>query len=280
VTAGTTGGGRLPGTEPGPGHATRPRRAAVLGLGEAGRRYAADLAAAGWVVHGYDPAPTPTPDGVSRAPDPGAAVAGAEIVLGLTGAAHAVAVAEQVAEHLPTGACFADFNSAGPQTKRDVQRALRGAAGCAADVAVLAPVPRAGAGTPLVVAGPGAPVVASCLGPLGADVEVLDAPMGAAATRKLLRSVFMKGLAAVVLEAVAAGRAAGCESWVRDQIAGEIGGHALVDRLVEGSRTHAARRVHEVEAAKDVLAELATPDVVCDAALWWLRSLADEAATR
>jgi 3-hydroxyisobutyrate dehydrogenase len=98
-----------------------------------------------------------------------------------------------------------------------------------------------------------------------------------AAERKLLRSVFMKGLAAAVLEAVAAGRAAGCEPWLRDQMAAELGpgGHAMVDRLIEGSARHAGRRIGEVEASRGYLRELGVPTPVCDAALAWLGALRD-----
>jgi 3-hydroxyisobutyrate dehydrogenase-like beta-hydroxyacid dehydrogenase len=50
-------------------------------------------------------------------------------------------------------------------------------------------------------------------------VDVLPGPPGAAAARKLVRSVFYKGLAAAVTEALRAARAAGCEPWLRDNIA-------------------------------------------------------------
>ena len=49
-----------------------PLRVAVLGLGEAGARLAADLAAAGADVHGYDPLQGGTPE---------EAVAGSDVVL-------------------------------------------------------------------------------------------------------------------------------------------------------------------------------------------------------
>jgi 3-hydroxyisobutyrate dehydrogenase len=138
-------------------------------------------------------------------------------------------------------------------------------------------VPRRGAATPLLVSGPGARRVAEVFLAFGAEVEVLEAPAGAAAERKLLRSVFMKGLAATVLEAVTAGAAAGCEQWVRDQIANELGqdGPALVDRLITGTTTHAARRLHEMTAARDHLAGLGTPASITDATLAWLARLAD-----
>jgi 3-hydroxyisobutyrate dehydrogenase-like beta-hydroxyacid dehydrogenase len=244
-------------------------RVAVLGLGEAGGRYAADLAAAGCAVSGYDPAPVPTPTGVRRAPSTAVAVRDAELVLGLTGAAASVPVAAEVAPALRTGACLADLNTAAPAVKQRVQQALSGVDAVMADVAVLAPVPRLGLATPLLAAGPGAGRAAELLGAVGAPVAVLDAPVGAAAARKLLRSVFMKGLAACVLEALAAGAAAGCEDWVREQLAGELG-EAMVDRLEAGSREHAGRRVSEMAAARAYLTELGVPTDVCEASLAWL----------
>ena len=67
-----------------------------------------------------------------------------------------------------------------------------------------------------------------------------------AATRKLLRSVFMKGLAAAALESLHAARAAECEPWLRAELASVLRADAsLLDRLVEGSARHAARRVEE-----------------------------------
>ncbi len=89
----------------------------------------------------------------------------------------------------------------------------------------------------------------------------------------------MKGLAAAVLEAVAAARAAGCEPWLRDQIAAELGpgGHGLVDRLIDGSARHAARRIPEVEASRAYLRDLGVPTPVCDATLRWLGTLRDAA---
>ncbi len=248
-------------------------RTAVLGLGEAGSRYAAGLAAAGVQVSGYDPAPVTTPPGVVRAESAAAAAAGCDLVIGLTGPRAAPAAAAAAASAMRTDGCYADFNSASAADKRAVERAVAAAGIMMADVAVLAPVGRSGAATPLLASGPGAAFLADALRPLAAPVDVLAGPVGAAADRKLLRSVFMKGLAAAALEAAAAG----CEQWVRDQMAAELGpgGTALVERLIEGSVTHAARRIPEVAASREVLRELGVPTDVCDAALSWLRRLRD-----
>ena len=253
-------------------------RVAILGLGEAGHRYGADLAAAGWQVTGYDPAPTPTPPGVTRALSIADGVAAAEFVISLTGAQFAEIAAAQAATTLPPEACYADFNTTAPSVKRAV--AAQVARHDIADVAVLAPVPHRGAATPLLVSGPAATRVADAFRSLGADVDVLAEPAGAAAGRKLLRSVFMKGLAATVLEAVTAGSAAGCPDWVRAQIAAELGpnGPALVERLITGTHRHASRRVHEMRAAQDYLTARGAPPLICDATIGWLTTQVQPAA--
>ena len=75
----------------------------------------------------------------------------------------------------------------------------------------------------------------AALNGLGGNAEVLAGPAGTAASRKLVRSVFYKGMAAAVTESLRAGQAAGCEEWLRGSIAGEIG-QAMLDRLLQ-SRT-------------------------------------------
>ncbi|MGM9471896.1 DUF1932 domain-containing protein [Pseudarthrobacter sp. YS3] len=91
----------------------------------------------------------------------------------------------------------------------------------------------------------------------------------------MLRSVFMKGLAASVLESVAAARAAGAEDWIIDQIASELGpsGHAVVSRILEGTPVHAARRAAEMCDARSFLETLGVSHPITDGAIEWLNSL-------
>ncbi len=116
-------------------------------------------------------------------------------------------------------------------------------------------MPARGLGTPALASGTGAQAFADALGPLGMPVEVVSEQAGDAATLKLLRSVFMKGLAASALESVAAAEAAGHADWLKEEIAAVIG-RPLLDRLLEGSHAHAARRVDEMESAAGLLREL------------------------
>jgi len=130
----------------------------------------------------------------------------------------------------------------------------------------------------MLASGPAAGEYARVLRSLGARVTVLPGPPGTAATRKLVRSVFYKGLAAAVTEALRAGRAAGCEEWLRGDI-GQVladASAATVDRLEHGSVRHARRRADEMMAASALLDELGVPARVARASQDWLTQLMAE----
>jgi 3-hydroxyisobutyrate dehydrogenase-like beta-hydroxyacid dehydrogenase len=240
---------------------------AVLGLGEAGGRIAADLSAAGCTVRGWDPARRP--EGITNAESDRAAVAGADVVLSVNAAAVAHAVADGVAGALARGTLYADLNTASPQLKRELAEALPVQF---VDVALLGVVPSLGLTTPALASGSGAQRFADLFQPLGMPVEVVGPHPGDAAGLKLLRSVFMKGMAAAAIESIEAARAAGVEQRVRADIAAVIGG-PLLERLLSGSRAHAARRVDEMRAAAAFVQELGVEPRVAAAAAAWLADL-------
>jgi 3-hydroxyisobutyrate dehydrogenase-like beta-hydroxyacid dehydrogenase len=249
------------------------RAVAVLGLGEAGSRLAADLVAAEADVHGYDPVISATPEGVVRTHDAVAAVSGGAVVLAVTTASTALATAEGALSGLQPGAVYADLNTAAPALKRELAALVTGAGARFADVALLGTVPVRGLGTPALASGDGARAFADMLVPLGMPVEVVSERAGDAATLKLLRSVFMKGLAASALESLAAAEAAGHREWLEQELAAVLG-EPLLERLVEGSRKHAARRVDEMEAARDLLLELGIEPRITSASAALLAELA------
>lgn len=254
------------------------RRACVFGLGEAGSLIAGDLALSGVEVHGYDPAAGATPPGVSRHPDPRAAVAGADLVLGITAAADAPAALAQALDAIPRRAVYADVSTASAGLKQRLAASAAGAGIGFADVALMAPVPGAGLRTPALASGPAARAFVALVGPLGMPVEHAGDEAGLAATRKLLRSVVMKGLAALVVESTRAATAAGLadETWgnVVAQLA--AADEALIRRLVTGTAPHATRRLQEMEASAELLTELGVEPIMTRATIEHLRRVADD----
>jgi len=255
---------------------------AVLGLGEAGSVIARDLTQARTLVRGYDPAITaaePILDTASEAE----AARGAQLVLSVNSAEAAVEAFKAGLPGLLAGGrprpdvVWADLNTASPGTKRQLAGLAADAGVPFSDVAMMAPVPGRGLRVPMLASGTGAARYAALLEPLGADIEVLDGPAGLAASKKLLRSVFYKGMAASIVEALEAARAAGDEPWLREHIAAELAAAdaATVDRITNGTRKHAVRRTAEMAAAADMLNELSVPPLMAEAS----RALHERLAT-
>jgi 3-hydroxyisobutyrate dehydrogenase-like beta-hydroxyacid dehydrogenase len=246
---------------------------ALLGLGEAGGHFARDLRAAGATVRGYDPLPETGPDAATAAE----AAGGAELVMSQNSAADAEDAARSVLEVLGPGQTFADLNTGSPQLKARLAELVAPTGAAFADVALMSPVPGHGIRTPALASGPGAARFASLVERFGMPVEVVGGEPGAAAERKLLRSIVWKGLAAVILEASAAGEAAGKADFVRSEILSVLreADEALVERMLTGSRTHARRRVHEMEAVGEMLRSLGVEPWMSDGSAAWLRALRD-----
>jgi 3-hydroxyisobutyrate dehydrogenase-like beta-hydroxyacid dehydrogenase len=258
-----------------------PLRIAVLGLGEAGSIYAADLARQGVSVTACDVAAIAVPPGVKPADDIREAVRGAALVLSLVGGhASEDALEEALPAMEPTG-IFADMNTSAPAQKQWLAKHADEKGILFADVAILAPVPRARIQTPLVLSGSGTVELLRILSQLRIPATSVGDDAGVAAGLKLLRSVFMKGLAATILESVTAARAVGAEDWVVNQIASELGsqGPALVERILEGTPAHALRREVEMREARSFLDSLGVPHAMTDGAIEWLHSLSQPGPT-
>jgi 3-hydroxyisobutyrate dehydrogenase-like beta-hydroxyacid dehydrogenase len=236
---------------------------------------------AGARVRGFDPSAEVYSE-VPRSPSATEAADGAAVVLSVNSAGAAVGAAASVAGVLREGQLFADLNSAGAPLKRELAALIEPTGALFADVALMGPVPGRGLRTPALVSGGGAEEFASRIGSLGMPVDVVGPEPGQAAVRKLLRSVFMKGIAAAAVEALSAARAAGCEDWLREEIADVLSSAdgALLERLETGSRKHAARRMHEVEDASALLRELGVEPRISDASAGWLEQLRDEGTNR
>ena len=184
-----------------------------------------------------DPAAPSTPDGVVRHDDPASAVAEADLVLAVTSASGAAAALESVVAVLPPGAVYADLSTASPGSKHRLGSTAAAAGVGFVDVALMAPVPGNGLRAPSLAAGPAAEAFAATMRPLGMPVEVVGSEAGQAATRKPLRSVVMKGLAQLLIEALRAAEAARLAAGRWDQLLAQPSDvdEALLRRLVSGT---------------------------------------------
>ena len=254
---------------------------AVLGLGEAGSLLARDLVRGGAHVRGWDPDLHGDLNDIPIAPSFAAAVRGAEIVISVNWAIVAADVAREALPLLRRGTIYAEHNTAGPASKQDVAAIVAPSGARFVDVAMMAPVPGLGMRVPMFLAGEAADDLAAYYRRFGTPVTVVGSTPGEANARKLCRSVFFKGMSGAVWEALEAARAAGLEDWLRTDIIATFvqADEKLIDRLVDGTAKHAARRAHEMHDAAALLAELGVPHPIADATATALERIAEERKT-
>ncbi len=210
---------------------------------------------------------------IARMPDAASAAAGCAVVLSVNAARAALEAAEATLPALNEATLYADLNTASPVLKRRLAEVVGGTGALFADIALLGPIPEQGLHAPVLASGVGAHAFAELFTRLGMPVKVISEEAGDAAALKLVRSVFMKGLAAAVVESMQAAEVIGHEEWLAQEITRMIG-RSYLERALEGSRTHAVRRVDEMEAARELLLELGVEPRIATASAAQLLDLA------
>jgi len=250
-------------------------RLTLIGFGEVGQTLRADLAASGVidvVVHDRlfdDPASAPSKAafGVARvANDLASACADRDLVISAVTAAEALNVARAAAPHLGDG-FFLDLNSVSPQTRQAEAQALAGSRARYVEGAVMAPIGPKRLKTPILLGGPAAEAVAPMLSQLGFSTSPAGSEIGRASAVKLSRSIFVKGLEAIVTESLASARHYGVEDEVLASLSNTIphpDWRGLARYLLSRPLVHGKRRSEEmVEAAKMLLAADLDASMTC-----------------
>jgi 3-hydroxyisobutyrate dehydrogenase-like beta-hydroxyacid dehydrogenase len=226
---------------------TAPKQWLVVGHGSVGSFIAGRLARQGLAVAVLDPAPRVPIDPVHVA-DLDHLRGRVDYVVSCVTPDVARAVPALVESVLrPDGVVF-EWNTISPAEKRAIRDAV---AAATIDVALLDSLDAAGERPNLAVSGADAETAARLLTEQGFQVEVVGDEVGQAATIKYLRSVFMKGLEALVLEYVALASVVDDRDVARASLAGNLGQEfvAFMDVLVATNRVHAERRALELAQA-------------------------------
>jgi hypothetical protein len=147
-----------------------------------------------------------------------------------------------------------------------------------ADVALMAPVPGNGLATPSLASGPGAESYGGIVSSLGGIVDVIGERPGDAAARKLLRSVVVKGLAALVIESLEAAEAHDELEWAWGYIVELVASadESFVRRLISGTTHHVERRIVEMESTRAFLETLGVGPTMTSATFESLLKIEDE----
>jgi 3-hydroxyisobutyrate dehydrogenase-like beta-hydroxyacid dehydrogenase len=216
--------------------------------------------------------------GVHAAESLSAALTDTDVVIAAVPASAAVEVVEACAPHLQAGQLYVDPAASLPITKRTAAELVEAAGAVYVDVAVLGTVVTAGGRVPMLAAGEGAKRWSDEASAAGLNVTAMAGAAGDAALVKLLRSVFMKGRDALVLEMLLAARRHG----VHDAVLASIGGAgeqvpfpSLAERVMCSLAVYAERRADELADAASLLRDVGVEPLMTRAGESRLRLLAE-----
>lgn len=188
----------------------------------------------------------------------------------------ALQAAEQAAPAVGAGTLYLDCNSSSPATKRRASEAIEAAGGRYVDVAIMAPVHPLLHQTPLLVSGPHSEEALAAISGLGMKGRQVSQTIGDASSVKMVRSIVVKGLEALVLECVVAGERAGVAEAVLgslDESYPEFNWHRRASYMLERMTKHGTRRAAELSEVAETLTELDVDAWMTNAAADWQRRI-------
>lgn len=191
--------------------------------------------------------------------DAAAGLGSADLVFSAVTADQSLAAVAPLLPALGPGRVLVDINSVSPARKRETAQRVAATGAAYLDMAVMAPVHPRGHRTPVLVAGTPAPGLAEFLVALGFDANEAGPEPGDATAVKMVRSVFVKGLEAITVEALMAAERSGCGARILASLSQSFPGLGWPEHgryAFERSLRHGARRAAEMRESAATLAEL------------------------
>ncbi len=256
-----------------------------LGFGEA-----AFCIASGWRDEGY-PVQVSAYDALLQNPDksallverakqadvvlvasPEQAILGAELIIAAVPSSYTLALCQSVLPFLRPGQLYADVSASTPDTKKKEWALLEPVGILFVDAAMLGSLPQSRHKVPITASGNGAQRFKETVTPLGMKVAVAGDRAGDASAIKLIRSVYMKGTAALMLEMSTAAQRFGVLEPVVTSIGKSLDNIPFeqhLTRIMLGTAIHAHRRAAELGGSVQMCREANIPCWMSDAAILW-----------
>jgi 3-hydroxyisobutyrate dehydrogenase-like beta-hydroxyacid dehydrogenase len=250
-------------------------RLAFIGFGEVASAFSAAFSARGADVAAYDVL-IGQPGGTDRLKARAAgttvsfrslpeALNGAKYVFSTVTTSVARDAARQCFPHLGPAQTYVDMNATDPGVKLEIGRIVAPSGAAFVEGAVLGAIGVTGAKTEILLGGPHGRRAERELGELGLNVRFYSDDIGKASMFKMLRSVFSKGMEALLIEFLVAGERAGIRDDLWREVTELFARHPFEKTASNWVRSHAtahARRYHEMAQVTGVLRQLGVEPTV------------------
>jgi 3-hydroxyisobutyrate dehydrogenase-like beta-hydroxyacid dehydrogenase len=194
------------------------------------------------------------------------ALHGARFVFSTVTTSSAREAATRSTPHLAAGQFYVDLNATMPSIKQEVERFVRPSGALFVEGALLGAVGVTGATTAILTGGAnGEQAARELASDFGLNVSFFSSELGKASTFKMLRSIFSKGLEALLIEFLAAGERAGMREALWNEVTSlladnpfeKVAGNWIVSHV----NAH-ERRYHEMVQVTEVMHALGIEPVM------------------
>jgi 3-hydroxyisobutyrate dehydrogenase-like beta-hydroxyacid dehydrogenase len=252
---------------------------AFVGFGEVASAFCGALASRGATISAYDVL-LDQPGGLERLKTRAGstlvefkalaqALSGADYVFSTVTTSVATRAAQLCAAQLRGGQRYLDLNATDAGVKLEISRIVSDAGAAFVEGALLGAVGVTGARTEILLGGAHARRAEHELkGQLGLNARFYSEEIGKASTFKMLRSVFSKGMEALLIEFLVAGERAGMRDDLWSEVSGLFANQSFDKVALNWVRTHGgahARRYHEVRQVAEVLRGLGIEPTITSA---------------
>ncbi len=234
-------------------------RIGFVGFGEVASVFSKPLVENGAELAAYDIVENRVRAAGVRFLPPEELAAHGDLILSTVTTRAALGVAEEFVRYLCPGKVFLDLNSTAPSVKQELGKVIQTSKADFVEGVILGAVGATGAATQILTGGHRSREVAEQLSELGLRVSFYSEEIGKASMFKMLRSIFSKGLEALILELLIAGERAG----IREDLWRDVSDFMMrnpFDKIAANWTTsHAVafeRRYHEVMQVRETMKEV------------------------
>ncbi|WP_134700802.1 NAD(P)-dependent oxidoreductase [Ammoniphilus sp. YIM 78166] len=190
----------------------------------------------------------------------------------------ALEVSDSLKPFLKKDCIYVDVSASGPDVKRKIQENVQVKEVSFVDAAMMGPLPVYKHKVPILASGNGTDAFIDHMSPYGMEISKVSDNPGDASAVKLIRSIYMKGVAALFIELLEAAHAFNVEELVIGSISETMNGRTFeqtMNRLVTGTSIHALRRSIELEGSIEMLESSKINSLMSKAAKEKLQLLSD-----
>lgn len=194
--------------------------------------------------------------GVTLLPSDKEVIADAEIVISAVPLSCAVEACQSAKRFLRPDQLYVDVSTSPPSSKKLMSEMLDEISVRYIDAAMLGGLPTYKHKVPIIACGKGSVEFKTRMTPFGMNISIIDGDPGAACAVKLVRSIYMKGMTALLIETLEAAHHYNVSERIIASLTDTLDSVPLIytiNDLITGAALHCARRAGELGASIEML---------------------------